>query len=39
MTMAGYPTKALQDEFINAIRKSQETVVEAVRTWADIVSP
>jgi hypothetical protein len=35
--MAGYPTKELQDEFINTIRKSQETVVEAVRTWADMV--
>ena len=36
MTMAGYPTKELQDEFINAIRKSQETVVQAVRTWANM---
>ena len=35
--MAGYPTKELQDEFINTIRKSQETVVEAVKTWADTV--
>ena len=34
--MAGYPAKELQDEFINAIRKSQETVIEAVRTWADM---
>jgi hypothetical protein len=37
MIMAGYPTKELQDEFINTIRKSQETVVEAVRTWADMI--
>ena len=35
--MAGYPTKEVQDEFLNAIRKSQEAVVEAVRTWADTV--
>ena len=35
--MADYPTKELQDEFLNAIRKSQETVVEAVKTWADTV--
>jgi hypothetical protein len=37
MAMAGYPTKELQDEFITAIRKSQEAVVEGVRTWADTV--
>ena len=35
--MADYPTKELQDEFLNAIRKSQETIVEAVKTWADTV--
>ena len=35
--MAGYSTKELQDEFINAIRKNQEAVVEGVRTWADTV--
>ena len=35
--MASYPTKEVQDEFLNTIRKSQETVVEAVRTWADTV--
>ena len=37
MTTVGYPTKELQDEFINAIRKNQEAVVEGVRTWADTV--
>jgi hypothetical protein len=37
MTMASYPTKEVQDEFLNAIRKSQETVIEAVRTWVDTV--
>jgi hypothetical protein len=35
--MAGYPTQELQDEFFNAIRKGQETVIEAVRTWVDTV--
>jgi len=35
--MASYPTKEVQDEFLNAIRKSQETVIEAVRTWVDTV--
>jgi hypothetical protein len=35
--MASYPTKEVQDEFLNAIRKSQETVIEAVRTWVDSV--
>jgi hypothetical protein len=35
--MDGYPAKELQDEFLKAIRKSQETVVEAVKTWADTV--
>jgi hypothetical protein len=35
--MTDYPTKEVQDEFLNAIRKSQETVVEAVKTWADTV--
>jgi hypothetical protein len=33
--MASYPTKEMQDEFLNTIRKSQETVIEAVRTWVD----
>jgi hypothetical protein len=37
MTMASYPTKEVQDEFLNAIHKSQETVIEAVRTWVDTV--
>jgi hypothetical protein len=35
--MADYPTKELQDEFLKTIRNSQETVVEAVKTWADTV--
>ncbi len=35
--MAGYSTQDLQDEFLNVIRASQETVVEAIGTWTDIV--
>jgi hypothetical protein len=35
--MADYSTKELQDEFLKTIRNSQETVVEAVKTWADTV--
>jgi hypothetical protein len=35
--MASYPTQELQEEFLNAIRKSQETAVETVRTWVDTV--
>jgi hypothetical protein len=35
--MASYPTKDLQEEFLNAIRTSQETVVEAVKTWVGTV--
>jgi hypothetical protein len=35
--MAIYPTQELQEEFLNAVRKSQETVIEAVRTWVDTV--
>jgi len=36
--MAGYSTQDLQEEFLNVIRVSQETVVEAVKTWVDNVS-
>ena len=36
--MAGYPTQDLQEEFLKMIRASQETVVEAVKTWVDNVS-
>ncbi|MBV9094506.1 MAG: hypothetical protein JO132_11595 [Streptosporangiaceae bacterium] len=35
--MASYPTKELQDEFLNAIRRGQEAVIEAVRTWVDTI--
>src|SRR5580693_3866953 len=36
-TMTSYPTQDLQEEFLNAIRTSQETVVEAVKTWVGTV--
>jgi hypothetical protein len=35
--MAGYSTQDLQEEFLNIIRTSQETVVEAVKTLVDSV--
>lgn len=35
--MTSYSTHDLQDEFLNVIRTSQETVVEAVKTWVDTV--
>jgi len=35
--MAGYSTRDLQAEFLDTIRATQETVVEAVKTWVDTV--
>ena len=35
--MASTPTRDLQDEFLAATRKSQETVVRAIRTWVETV--
>ena len=35
--MADNPTQQLQDEVLSTIRKSQETVIEAIRTWAQTV--
>jgi hypothetical protein len=35
--MAGYSTRDLQAEFLDTIRASQETVVEAVKAWVDAV--
>jgi hypothetical protein len=35
--MASYSTQDLQDEFLNIVRTSQETVVEAVKTLVDTV--
>ena len=35
--MASYPTHELQEEFFSMVRKGQETVIEAVRTWVETV--
>ncbi len=35
--MASNPTQDLQNEFLATIRKSQETVIDAIRTWAEAV--
>ena len=29
--------QGLQDELLNAVRKSQETVVDAIKTWSETV--
>jgi len=31
------PTQDLQDEFLSTIRKSQETVIDAIRSWVESV--
>ena len=35
--MASSPTQDIQDEFLNTIRKSQETVIDALRSWVESV--
>ena len=35
--MASNPTQDLQDEFLSTIRKSQETVIDAIKTWVETV--
>ena len=35
--MANSPTQDLQEEFLSTIRKSQETVIDAVKTWVETV--
>jgi hypothetical protein len=35
--MASSPTQGLQDEFLNTVRKGQETVIDAVKTWVETV--
>ncbi len=35
--MASSPTQDLQNEFLSTIRKSQETVIDAIRTWVETV--
>ena len=33
--MASNPAQQMQDEFLSATRKSQEIVLEAIKTWVD----
>jgi hypothetical protein len=35
--MADTPDTKLQEEFLSTVRKSQQTVIEALRTWVDTV--
>jgi hypothetical protein len=35
--MASIPTQDMQEEFLSAIRKSQETVLDALKSWAETV--
>ena len=35
--MASIPTQDLQNEFLSTIRKSQETVIDAIRSWVETV--
>jgi hypothetical protein len=35
--MASNPTQDLQDEFLNTVRKSQEAVVDAIKSWVETV--
>jgi hypothetical protein len=35
--MASNPTQDLQNEFLSTIRKSQETVIDAIRSWVETV--
>jgi hypothetical protein len=37
--MASNPTQELQEEFLSTIRQSQDTVLDAIKTWADAVQP
>jgi len=35
--MASNPTKDMQEEFLSAVRKSEETIVDAIKTWVETV--
>jgi hypothetical protein len=35
--MASIPTQELQEEFLSTIRKSQDIVLEAIKTWVETV--
>ena len=35
--MASMPTQDLQNEILTTVRKSQESVVDAIRTWVETI--
>jgi hypothetical protein len=35
--MASTPTQDLQNEVLNTVRKSQESVIDAIKTWVETV--
>jgi hypothetical protein len=35
--MANDPTQAVQNEVLNTVRKSQEAVIDAIKTWVETV--
>ena len=35
--MASNPTQDLQNEILSTVRKSQESVVDAIRTWVETI--
>ena len=35
--MASTPTQDIQDEFLNTVRKSQETVIDSIKSWVEAV--
>ena len=35
--MASTPTQDLQDEILSTVRKSQESVIDAIKTWVETV--
>jgi hypothetical protein len=35
--MASTPAQDMQEEFLSAIRKSQETVIDALKSWVETV--
>jgi hypothetical protein len=35
--MANDPTRAMQNEVLNTVRKSQEAVIDAIKTWVETV--
>src|SRR4051794_38420627 len=37
MASTSTPVQGLQDELLNAVRKSQETVIDAIKTWSEAV--